>query len=200
MSAVHRVMEVPWLYRAWQAPFADRKFAPVRARPELARAQRVLDVGCGPGTNTSFFSHADYLGVDLNPRYTATAARRYGRRFLACDVVTFAARSTERFDFILSNSLLHHLADDQVARLLGSLHRLLAPEGTIHILDLVLPPNPSPSRLLARLDRGRYARPLDRWKDLFASAFVPLACEPYDLGVPGVPLWRMVYLVGAPRA
>ena len=46
----------------------------------IGAAQTVLDVGCGPGTNAPHFAHADYLGVDINPSYVATAARRYVHR------------------------------------------------------------------------------------------------------------------------
>ena len=68
-----RIMEQPWAYRLWMAPFASQKLQPVRTHVDIAHVKRVLDVGCGPGTNTSIFSSADYIGIDINPDYTASA-------------------------------------------------------------------------------------------------------------------------------
>lgn len=199
LRATERLLEQPWVYRAWQAPFADRKFAPILASGDIGRARRVLDIGCGPGTNAARFAHADYLGVDLNPAYVASAARRYRGRFLAADVNEFAESAGERFDFILSNSLLHHLDDAEVARLMRSVTRLLTEDGHVHVLDLVLPPQPSAARLLARWDRGRFARSLAAWESLLAADLELVTLEPYDLGLPGLPLWRMVYFKGRRR-
>src|SRR6185437_15919484 len=50
-----RLMEFTVAYRLWQAPFAERKLAPLWEHNDVARARRVLDVGCGPGTNTQHF-------------------------------------------------------------------------------------------------------------------------------------------------
>lgn len=45
--------------------------------------------------------------------------------------------------------------------MLSELKTLLAQDGYIHILDLVLPENPSIARMLARCDRGDCLRPLE---------------------------------------
>jgi hypothetical protein len=47
------------VYRAWQAPFAGQKFVPVLAHNKMQGVRRMLDVACGPGTNTKFFADAD---------------------------------------------------------------------------------------------------------------------------------------------
>jgi len=65
------------------APFAERKFAPILAHNDLSKVGRVLDVGCGPGTNTRHFEGSSYLGLDLNERYVTDAHCRYGREFRA---------------------------------------------------------------------------------------------------------------------
>lgn len=160
---------------------------------------RVLDVGCGPGTNAAHFRDVLYTGVDINPDYIANAQRRFAGRFLVGDVTDPAVLPAEQFDCVLLNSLMHHLDDAAVDGLLGRLGRLLAPGGTIHILDLVLTERWSAARVLARLDRGRYARPIAAWKALFARSLRIETLQEYPLGVPGVPLWHMVYCTGTSR-
>ena len=193
------LMENVTVYRWWQAPFAEKKLEPLLHRPDLAEARRVLDVGCGPGTNTRHFAAADYIGVDLNPDYIAYARRRFGRLFIVADVRTFEPPSGEKFDFILVNSLLHHIDDDGTHQILRSLAGLLTPEGHVHILDLILPDRPSLARAVARWDRGDYPRPAEAWERIFRSYFDPVLTEPYPLGAWGVTLWNMLYFKGRRR-
>ena len=103
------VMENTLAYRVWQAPFAERKLAPFLAHNDVSAARRVLDVGCGPGTNTGHFAGSDYLGLDFNPAYIESAKRRYGRRFEVADVTKYTVAPDERFDLIFANSLFHHI-------------------------------------------------------------------------------------------
>ena len=185
-------------YRLWQAPFADKKLAPLFAHNDLRVVRRVLDVGCGPGTNTRHFAHADYLGVDINPRYIAYARRRYGRDFLVADV-TAGPDLGARFDCVLVNSFLHHVDDAEAHRVLRHLAPLLTTDGHLHALELVRPVGRSVARLLARLDRGAHARPLGAWRALLATHFEPVVFEPYRLGALGMTLWHMVYFKGRAR-
>ena len=199
MKGYARVMEHTLAYRVWQAPFAERKLAPLLAHNDIPRVRRVLDVGCGPGTNTAHFAHADYLGIDFNPAYIQSARQRHGREFIVADVTTYEVTPERRFDLILANSLFHHIDSANTERILAHLATLLSDDGHIHVLDLVLPPRPSISRFLARADRGDYPRPLEEWRDLFTRAFEPVVFEPYALGVAGATLWSMIYFKGQAR-
>jgi SAM-dependent methyltransferase len=189
-------MDNTTLYRLWQAPFAERKLAPALRNLGPTAGLRVLDVGCGPGTNAHHFRDSDYLGVDINASYIRDAERRFGPRFRVADVTTMRVDAGGGFDRILLNSLLHHLPDSAVAQLLAHLATLLTDVGTVHILDLVLPERASVARLLARLDRGHFPRPLARWHEIFCRYYTPVIFEPYPLGAAGVTLWSMVYFQG----
>lgn len=192
------LLEIPWVYRLWQAPFAERKLAPLWRHNDRAAIRRVLDVACGPGTNAPHFRGLDYLGLDVNAAYVERARARYAMDFAVADVTEWTVRD-EPYDFILVNSFFHHVGDADTDRILAHLSSLLSAGGHIHVLDLVLPERPSPARLLARLDRGDHPRPATRWREIFRSHFSEVVWEPYDLGLPGVPLWRMVYFKGARR-
>jgi SAM-dependent methyltransferase len=178
------------------APFAEQKFAPVLAHNDLASVRRVLDVGCGPGTNTNHFAGASYLGLDINSRYIDDARRRYGREFRTVDVTRYEVTDSERYDFILVNSFFHHVATPDVRRILAHLETLLTDDGHVHILDLVLPDQRSIARQLAQWDRGDYARPVAEWEALFGESLESAVFQPYTVGAFDIPLWNMVYFKG----
>lgn len=194
-----RLMEFTVAYRLWQAPFAERKLAPLWQHNDVARARRVLDVGCGPGTNTQHFKDADYLGIDFNPAYIESARRRHRREFLVADVTKYEVPRDQRYDLILANSLFHHIDTASTKRILAHLATLLSDDGHVHVFDLVLPSEPSVARFLARADRGEYPRPLDEWRAIFTEAFEPVVFEPYPLGLGGATLWNMIYFKGRAR-
>jgi SAM-dependent methyltransferase len=196
MRFIDRILEHPTVYAAWQAPFVSQKFAPVERHIRRQQVRRVLDVGCGPGTNARRFAGADYVGVDINERYLAIARAKYQGRFVQADLETADLSWLGTFDTILVNSFLHHLPDDAVRRILRQLQTLLGADGTVHVLDLVLPERLSVATIMARLDRGRYARPLEALRELFDAYFEPLAVERYRVGGG---LWAMVYFQGRAR-
>jgi SAM-dependent methyltransferase len=191
------VMNHTWAYRVWQAPFANGKLRPFLENFTAESTSRVLDIGCGPGTNAPHFADVDYTGLDINAGYVADATKRYARDFRVADVTQLHAGSVAPADVILVNSLLHHLDDAEVHRTLSAAHELLTPNGRIHILDLVLPEHWSPARVLARLDRGSYARPVGAWARLFDAHFVRHTFMPYQFGGG---LWAMVYFCGSRRS
>jgi SAM-dependent methyltransferase len=187
-------------YRLWQAPFAEQKLDAVRRYGGgFSSARRVLDVGCGPGTNTRHFRNADYVGLEIDPSYVEFARRRYGRTFVQADVRHYTAPEGVAFDFILANSFFHHVDDESARRILAHLSTLLTADGHVHVLDLVLPQRPSPARFLARRDRGLYPRALEDWRRLFTESFEPVLFEPYPLTLFGITLWEMVYFKGRRR-
>jgi len=193
------LLEIPWVYRLWQAPFQEQKLAPLMRHNDMSQVRSVLDVGCGPGTNAPHFRAMQYLGLDINPDYIEQARKRYGMHFEVADATRYQVQG-EAFDFILVNSFFHHVGDEDSDRILSHLATLLTDEGRIHVLDLVLPPQPSPARVLARMDRGDHPRPLEAWHVLLGRHFEPDVFEPYNLGVAGLPLWKMVYFRGRPRS
>jgi SAM-dependent methyltransferase len=197
--ATDRLLELPLVYRTWQAPFASAKLQPFLANVDLARTRRVLDIGCGPGTNARVFAGCEYVGIDINPDYIRTASSRYPGRWVVGDVTDESIFPDEQFDCVFANSLMHHLDDGAVSNLLRRMARLTAAGGRVHVLDLVLPPNASAGRMLASLDRGRFARPIEHWRTLFAEFLHEERFQPYTFGFPFVPLWKMVYFVGVPR-
>jgi SAM-dependent methyltransferase len=196
VSLTEALLENPIVYRMWQAPFANRKLAPVFAHTEIKNVRRVLDVGCGPGTNAPHFKHTSYLGIDFNPDYIENARRRFPGEFVVADVTNYKVKPEDGFDFILVNSILHHIDDRNTENILEHLATLLTPDGYVHILELVDPEKPGLQKTLVEWDRGKYARTTTRWKELFSRYFDPVAVETYTLNAIGLVLWNMIYFKG----
>jgi SAM-dependent methyltransferase len=200
MSLAASMLERTFVYRTWQAPFVKQKFAPVLANNDLRKVRRVLDIGCGPGTNTRHFAHSDYLGIDINDRYIQNAKQRHQRNFIVADVRNYRPAPERRFDFVLANSFLHHLNTEDVLGILSHVRSLLTDDGHIHCLELVLPRQASIARLLAHWDRGDFARRPEEWRELFEKFFEPVVVQFYPLVGMGTTLWNMVYFKGRARA
>src|SRR6266699_10050 len=190
MSITSGIMEFTHAYRLWQAPFAEGKFAPVLANSDLGQVRRVLDVGCGPGTNARHFAHAHYTGVDCNPAYIEYAKSHHQGEFVVADATSYQVSSDQRFDFILVNSFLHHIDASDSHRILSHLGTLLTENGYVHILDLVLAKEASVARWLTLHDRGDFPRPLDELLDMVNQTLRPELVEPYNLGILGLTLWN----------
>jgi SAM-dependent methyltransferase len=193
------VMESPWAYALWQAPFLNKKFAPIRKHNDITRVKRVLDVGCGPGTNSRFFKHTDYVGIDINSAYLERARRKYHRTYIEADVCEYTPPADQLYDFVLLNSLLHHIDDASVDRILRAIGRVLVNDGCVHIIDLILPDKPSIARHLTVNDRGDYPRPWEKWKEMFGRSFDTVVMEAFPVGMAGLELWQMLYFKGRPK-
>jgi len=190
------LLEQPFLFNLSQLPFTRQKFARILKHNDLSKVRRVLDVGCGPGTNAPSFSHAAYQGIDINPRYIELARRRFQRNFLVADATKYEIDSNEAYDFILVNSFLHHIDTPYVSRILAHLATLLSPDGYIHSVELVLPEHSGLPRLLANMDRGKFARPLSSWRDLFEQHLHTEVFEPFSITHLGCGIMDLVYYKG----
>jgi SAM-dependent methyltransferase len=194
-----QILDNPRAYLFWQGKFAEQKLAPLKANNNLSTVRRVLDVGCGPGTNTRHFTSAGYLGVDMNPAYIDYARKHYRRDFLVADVCQYSAPPGEKYDFILANSFLHHIDLADTKRILSHLSTLLTEDGHVHIIEPAMPENQRVARQIARWDRGKFVRPIEEWKDIFSDAFEPVVFEPFWLTRMGVKLWNLIYFKGKAR-
>ena len=194
-------LDLSWVYLAWQSAFVEQKLVPFRRRHPGLPFRRILDIGCGPGTNTAAFlkTNPNYLGIDLNAGYIASARQRFGdAHFLVGDASKLDVPAGERFDCIFINSLLHHLADEQVRALLQSTANLLTPDGKVYVIDLYVPER-GLMRRLALADRGEYPRAINHLRELLRSELTIEFEESYTLHVGALDLWGMVYFEGLPR-
>ena len=135
---------------------AERLRERLIATAEIRAGQRVLDLGCGTGELSLAIKRrhpeARVIGVDPDPKALARAREKAVRAGL--DVTFDEAFGGDlpyaegSFDRVLSSLVLHHLTRDQKLEALREVRRVLAQNGTLHVLDLG-PPRTTLERGLA---------------------------------------------------
>src|SRR6478672_7111989 len=102
-----KILESSLGYALWSAPVNRPKVDAIRQMLQKCGRGKVLDVGCGPGTNAEIFADWDYVGIDLNASYIENARSKFpGMRFVHGDATALDLKD-ERFPVILINSLMH---------------------------------------------------------------------------------------------
>lgn len=188
----------PTIYRIWQKFFSSQKLAPLLNDNQFMSSGRVLELGCGPGTNRIFFPYdIDYVGVDIDPAAVKTASNRTTGEFICADFVNDELPEGP-FDAILIHSTLHHLSDHSSLRIIGRLKQLLNEGGAVYIIDAIKPLNIGIPLLLAKMDRGKYFRNKEQWKKIFLGSLETLIYEEFDLNIYGINCYKMFYLKGIP--
>lgn len=106
---------------------------PEAARFGETRGLRVLEIGCGLGTDGAQFARAGalYTGVDLTQAAVELAERRFALEGLPGTFRTADAEhldfADESFDIVYSHGVLHHTPD--TAQAIREAHRVLVPGG-----------------------------------------------------------------------
>jgi len=110
----------------------------------------ILDIGCGIGyvamAAKALFPDAEVIGVDISPAIIAKAKELDSEHLIQYDVATESSMpyESEHFDFAVCRLSIHHYP--AILQHLSEVHRLLKPQGTYLIIDVVP-------------DRGKY----DEW-------------------------------------
>jgi ubiquinone/menaquinone biosynthesis C-methylase UbiE len=125
-------------YDAIVEPFnaSLRRYVAKVAGPK--EGMKVLEIGCGTGTNLELFAEAgcDVSGVDLSPSMMDLARRKLGDRadLRLCDAaeMPFAANS---FDLVLSFLTLHEMPPATRAPVMNEIVRVAGADGKALFID-----------------------------------------------------------------
>jgi ubiquinone/menaquinone biosynthesis C-methylase UbiE len=112
----------------------------------LERGERVLDLGCGAGTDSLVATlmvgaEGSVTGIDMTPEMLAKA--KSGASELGAANVAFVEGEAERlpfgdesFDVVISNGVIDLIPDKDAV--FSELHRVLVPEGRIQLADVTI--------------------------------------------------------------
>ena len=170
------ILSLPAGYRLFQRLVGGHRFR-VEYIAEYVRpraSDRVLDCGCGPGDFVTYLPGVDYVGIDMDESYIASARANYGDRgsFRLGPVSAETMSDEAHYDLILANGLLHHLNDAHVSEFLRLAARNLKPSGRLVTIDGCYTEDQSRiARRLLDMDRGSHVRSLDASLQLVKPVF-----------------------------
>src|ERR671913_989818 len=113
--------------------YATEWHIPSAASFGRARGLKVLEIGCGLGTDGAEFARAGavYTGVDLTDAAVSLARRNFEQQELPGEFRTADAENLDfadaTFDLVYSHGVLHHTPD--TVRAVREVHRVLRPGG-----------------------------------------------------------------------
>jgi len=134
---------------------------------------RILEIGCGPGTIVPFLPDSEYVGFDASAEYVAKARRRFPQAKFSCQRVSqYTPPQSGYFDIVLALGILHHLDDAEASHLFQIAHHALHSGGKLVTLDGVWKKGQSVvSRYLLARDRGRFIRKEEQYAELALQVF-----------------------------
>ncbi|MGA2243751.1 MAG: class I SAM-dependent methyltransferase [Verrucomicrobiota bacterium] len=170
-------LSLPAAYRLFQSMVA-RKSAWQTYLAEYVKpppGAKILDVGCGPADILDYLPAASYTGLDISPDYIRSAAKRFGSkgRFCCADVgLATVAGEHGTFDLVLATGVVHHLDDQQAAKLFELARLALHSTGRLVTLDGCYVPQQSRiARWLLANDRGKFVRTQEEYLRLASECF-----------------------------
>ena len=175
IEAIREVLSLPRAYQSfWHlVGGVKRNRALVRNYIRPQSGDRILDIGCGPGSMAPFLLDSEYLGVDASPEYIDEARRRFPQMRFACQRVSqYNLVQRNHFDIVLALGVLHHLDDAEAVTLFQIARDALRPGGRLVTIDGVWTDDQSQlvKYLLSR-DRGRFVRTEAKYRELAAKVF-----------------------------
>jgi len=175
IEAFRPILNLPWAYQMWGSVVGSDGYRKTLAREHIrARpSDRILDVGCGPGSMVPYLPRSEYVGFDANPDYIQQAQRRFPEAHFTCDRVNeYNLPQSEYFDIVIALGILHHLDDQEAVQLFRMARRTLKPQGRLITLDGVWVAGQSRfAKFLLSRDRGRFVRRAEQYVALASTSF-----------------------------
>lgn len=182
VESVRPILDYPFFYQVFHAIVGARGRSELLMReyirPNLG--DRILDIGCGPGSMLPYLPESQYLGVDASEPYIRSARKRYGSRGrFVCDRVSQqSVKDLGVFDIVLALGLIHHLDDTEARDLFRMGYNCLRPGGRMITMDGCYTSTQSlAARYLLSRDRGRFIRTLDQYLQMARTQFTEVHAD-----------------------
>ena len=174
-ETIRSVLALPQAYQLFfnviGAPERSRILVREYIRPKPG--DRILEIGCGPGTIIPYLPAAEYVGFDASSEYIEQARKRFPEAKFVCDRVSqFTLPQGDPFDIVLALGILHHLDNEEALQLFRIAHQALKPGGKLVTLDGVWTPDQSSTaRYIQGHDRGQFIREEQAYTTLGEKVF-----------------------------
>jgi SAM-dependent methyltransferase len=175
LKLLRSVLAVPQAYQLWWTavggPALTKVLVTEYIRP--AAGDRVLEIGCGPGSIVRYLPEVEYSGFDLSSRYIELARKRYPRARFTCERVSrFSATEMGAFDLVLALGIVHHLDDIEARRLFQIAYDALHPAAKLITIDGVWTNDqPTTTKWLLGRDRGEHVRSQQEYMAIASRVF-----------------------------
>jgi len=164
----------PPLYQKLIRPrFAIDKYIkrPVKKKFNLDNS-RVLDFGCGTGSNSFIFNSKDYLGVDVDEKKVDFAIKSYPKYSFKVITDNLLPANNNSFDYICIFATIHHIPDSIFQGCIEEFKRVLDHNGKIVMIEPVFSEDHKFKNWFMRtLDHGRHIRSEKGYMGLFEKDF-----------------------------
>ncbi len=175
IRTIRSVLALPQAYQLYfnliGAPGRSRILVEEYIRPQPG--DRILEIGCGPGTIIPYLPECEYVGFDLSEKYIAQARKRFPKaKFVSERVGQYTLSERQYFDLVLALGIAHHLEDGEALQLFRVAHDALKPGGKLVTLDGVWTDSQSAAaRYLLARDRGQFVRSEQDYVKIAAQVF-----------------------------
>lgn len=175
-TGIRALLSQPWVYASFQNAVGAKK-----ERKELAlrymqvpAGGAVLDVGCGTADLADFLPGVRYVGFDPSEQYIDRARARLGSRaeLFVSGIDDIDPGALDTFDVVVAQGVLHHIDDEQAAKVFEVAKKVVKPGGRVVTIDPGLVAGQSRiARELITRDRGQNVRTEDGYRALAEGAF-----------------------------
>ena len=147
----------------------------IRDHVQAKAGDKVIDIGCGPAQILPWLPDVDYLGLDINRAYIASAKRTHAGKgtFVVGDTKSLWDDSRFRdADVVIGLGILHHLGDKEAEHCVRFAHRALKRGGRFVCFEACWVPDQGfLSRYIMSKDRGQNIRTEQMYRQLVGDVF-----------------------------
>jgi len=139
------------------------------------KGDKVLDFGCGIGSNSKLFDHDDYIGVEVDESRVLSSRLKYPKSKF--EKIPFISTSDDKipfednsFDLVFISLCLHHIDSDTCKLLFKEFSRVLKDSGKIiGIEPCILSGKYFSNIFMNIIDAGDYILPIEKYKRIYSS-------------------------------
>ena len=170
-------LRFPAVYQTFQSVggFFGARVQSIAEYLPLKAGDYVIDIGCGPGYIIKHLQHGiKYTGFDIDQSYIDHARSKFSDRGnFECRLFDeTVAKEFTGTDYVIMNGVMHHIADDDLKRLLWNIRTALRPGGMLFVLEACYRPGQNAfAKWMLDNDRGEHIRNEEGYRAILSEVF-----------------------------